>query len=93
MARFKMRETVTNGQSVSESTIGGDPIQFLLKFSSDDIPIFLGISFSSATRTRVIGQDRSGRTREMMFEKMIDRDHFYDNPFVLFISSIIDLPR
>jgi len=38
---------------MSGSTIGSDPIQLLLEFSSDDIPILLGISYSSAAAIRM----------------------------------------
>jgi hypothetical protein len=44
MARLEMLNTSQNGQKTSESTISSNPFQFLLEFSSDNIPVFLGIS-------------------------------------------------
>jgi hypothetical protein len=38
-------------QKKAESAIGSDPVQFLFEFSSDDIPVLFGISYSSAQKS------------------------------------------
>jgi hypothetical protein len=48
MARFKKWNTGKKGRRSVKSTIGSDPVQFLPELSSDDIPILLGVSYSSA---------------------------------------------
>jgi hypothetical protein len=51
MTRLKKWKTGQRGRRRVKSTIGSNPIQLLLEFSSDDISILFGISYSSVLKS------------------------------------------